>query len=235
MKKQKLITIENAKTEKGETLGFLTGIIYMKPDVRTCPFAEKANCLTACLVTAGLAGIYKSINEARERRREFFYSNKQTFMIQLGNEIEQLIKKAKKENLIPVVRLNGTSDIPYETIPYMHYNNIMEAFPEIQFYDYTKISKRLTKKLPSNYDLTFSFSNTEEYKASVDEALLTNTRIAVVFRNGLPETFLGKQVIDGDKHDLRFTEPGNAIVGLKAKGKARSEDSLFIIDTDKLA
>jgi hypothetical protein len=42
-----------------------------------------------------------------------------------------------------LVRLNGTSDIRWELIPVtidgIEYRNLMEAFPELQFYDYTKL------------------------------------------------------------------------------------------------
>jgi hypothetical protein len=227
-----LLTIDNAKTSKGEKLGYLTGILYMLPDKKTCPFAKQANCLEACLVTAGLAGIYKSINEAREKRKEFFYKDRSGFMEQLAKEIESLIKKAKKENQIPVIRLNGTSDIPYENIPYKEYKNIFDAFPGIQFYDYTKISKRLTRSLPKNYDLTFSYSTRKEFEFSTKEAIKSQKRIAVVFRKELPTTFLGREVVDGDKTDLRFLDPINSIVGLKAKGKAIHDYSGFVVDPE---
>lgn len=227
----KLLTVENAKTSKGEKMGYMTGIVYMLPDERTCPLAKNANCFKSCLVNAGLASVYPKINEIRKERRELFYNDRNEFFIQLDKEIKSFIKKAKKENMIPVVRLNGTSDIMYENIPYLGYANIFEAFADVQFYDYTKIAVRLTKPLPKNYDLTFSFSNTENYKKSVETALKTTTRIAVVFKNGLPRRFMGRLVVDGDDTDLRFLDRQGIIVGLKAKGIAKTDNSDFIVDS----
>lgn len=226
----KLLTVENAKTSKGEKMGYMTGIVYMLPDERTCPLAKSANCFKSCLVNAGLASVYPKINEIRKERRELFYNNQKEFFLQLDKEIKSFIRKAKKESMIPVIRLNGTSDIMYESIQYLGYANIFEAYPEVQFYDYTKIAVRLTKPLPKNYDLTFSFSNVDTYRKSVEMALKTTTRIAVVFKNGLPKRYMGRVVVDGDDTDLRFLDRQGIIVGLKAKGIAKTDTSDFIVD-----
>ena len=45
----------------------------------------------------------------------------------------------------------------------------------------------------------------------------------------LPETFKGLEVIDGDTHDMRFLDEPNKVVGLRAKGKAKTDDSGFVI------
>jgi hypothetical protein len=138
-------------------------------------------------------------------------------MEQMFAEIKLFEINAKNKGMIPIIRLNGTSDIQYEDIPVLGYSNIFAAFPHIQFYDYTKIVSRFKKQLPSNYDLTFSYSATEKYQSSVNKALELNTRMSVVFAKTLPATFMGKKVIDGDEHDLRFNEPRDVIVGLKFK------------------
>jgi len=108
----------------------------------------------------------------------------------------------------------------------------MEQFPEIQFYDYTKIVKRAYAKLPDNYHLTLSYSEADmEYADSVYQAVLdTGINMAVVFRDKLPKTFRGLRVIDGDKDDLRFLDPKGVVVGLKAKGAAKRDKSGFVID-----
>lgn len=224
----RLLTVENAKTSKGEQAGYMTGIIYMLPDTRTCPFANKAGCLQSCLVTAGLAGIYKSINETRQARKELFYNNRKAFFQQLEQEIDAFIKKANKAGMTPIIRLNGTSDIAYERYIVRDNKNIFQLFPTIQFYDYTKNIKRINLGIP-NYDVTFSYSGTDEYKPYVTEALNKQARMAIVFRGELPKTYMNKIVIDGDKNDLRFLEPKNVIIGLKAKGKAKTDDSKFIV------
>jgi hypothetical protein len=108
----------------------------------------------------------------------------------------------------------------------------MEQFPEVQFYDYTKIVKRAYSKLPSNYHLTLSYSEKDpEYAEQVLQAVRdTGVNAAVVFRKELPETFHGLKVIDGDKDDLRFLDPKGVIVGLIAKGDAIHDDTGFVID-----
>ena len=39
------------------------------------------------------------------------------------------------------------------------------------------------------------------------------------------------KVIDGDTHDMRFKDPRNVVVGLKAKAEAKVEDNGFVIYT----
>jgi hypothetical protein len=128
------------------------------------------------------------------------------------------------------IRLNGTSDIEYENIPVRGYNNIFEMFPDIQFYDYTKIVERFNRVLPSNYDLTFSYSGTEEYRPSVEEAMRLKVRTAFVYQDTMPTEFMGMPVINGDEHDLRFTEPKHVAIALRAKGKkAKASNSKFFV------
>ena len=229
-----LLSIDtNAKTSKGTSKGYLTGILYMYPNAKTCPHAESAGCSAwkhgLCLVNSGMAGVYKSVNMARERKTDLFFNDRPTFFNLLIKDINSLIKRANRLNLIPIVRLNGTSDIRYEDIIVHEGKNIFELFRNVQFYDYTKISHRLDHKIP-NYDLTFSYSAKPEYAKQVTTAIAFKSRIAVVFSKKIPETFLGMEVIDGDKHDLRFTEQRNVIIGLIAKGKARNVESDFVIN-----
>ena len=56
------------------------------------------------------------------------------------------------------IRLNCTSDINLEEFE-LNGKNILQLFPDTQFYDYTKVLKNttLTEKY-SNYDITFSYS-----------------------------------------------------------------------------
>ena len=225
-----LISKVNAKTVKGEKYNYLTGILYMMPDVRTCSFALKAGCLKSCLVFSGYAQIYSSINQGRTRKRELFFNNNEEFFNILIKDIEQYKRRAKRNNMQLAIRLNGTSDIEYENIPVRGYNNIFEMFPDVQFYDYTKIVERFNRVLPSNYDLTFSYSGTEEYRPSVEEAIRLKVRTAFVYQDTMPTEFMGMPVINGDEHDLRFTEPKHVAIALRAKGKkAKSSNSKFFV------
>jgi len=236
-KSKALLSVSSdAKTVKGETLGFLTGILYLAPanttKWNTCPMAKKAQCDVACLNTAG-RGAFSSVQQARINKTEWFFTERNDFMQQLVVDIAKLIQKAYKKGLKPLVRLNGTSDIRWETIGFtdvtgIEYVNIFAAFPNIQFYDYTKRGNRT--ELPSNYDLTFSYSGVEGFQPYVENALLNNMRMAVVFRKekDIPTTFMGIPVVSGDNSDVRHLDD-KVIVGLYAKGKAKLDTTGFVV------
>jgi hypothetical protein len=225
----KLLSVDaDTKTIKGREIGFLTGILYLAPytlsGVNLCPFAKVAECHVACLNTAG-RGNFNNVKSARLRKAKLFNDNRGEFMAQLIEDIHKLKAQAKKKNLQPVIRLNGTSDIEWENIRIGEFN-IFGLFPELQFYDYTKNPNR--KNLPDNYDLTFSYSGVESFIKFNRQALANNMRVATVFKI-MPAQFEGREVINGDDHDARFIEDKNIIVGLKAKGKARQDKTGFVI------
>jgi hypothetical protein len=236
-KSKALLSVSSdAKTIKGETLGFLTGILYLAPanttKWNTCSMAKTAKCDVACLYNAG-RGAFSSVQTARINKTEWFFTDRNDFMQQLVVDIAKLIQKAYKKGLKPLVRLNGTSDIRWETIGFtdvsgIEYVNIFAAFPNTQFYDYTKDANR--KDLPSNYDVTFSYSGVEGFQPYVEKALLNNMRMAVVFRKeqDIPKTFMGIPVVSGDKSDVRHLDD-KVIVGLYAKGKAKLDTTGFVV------
>ena len=236
-KSKALLSVSSdAKSIKGETLGFLTGILYLAPATttkwNTCPMAKKVQCDVACLNTAG-RGAFSSVQQARINKTEWFFTERNSFMQQLVVDITKLIKKANKQGLKPLVRLNGTSDIRWETVGFtdvngIEYVNIFAAFPDIQFYDYTKRGNRT--ELPSNYDLTFSYSGVEGFQPYVENALLNNMRMAVVFRKekDIPQSFMGIPVVSGDNSDVRHLDD-KVIVGLYAKGKAKLDTTGFVV------
>jgi hypothetical protein len=225
----KLLSVNvDTKTIKSNKAGFLTGILYLAPydlsGVNLCPFAKVAECHVACLNTAG-RGVFSNVKDARLRKAKLFNENRGEFMAQLIDDINKLKRQAKKKNLQPVVRLNGTSDIEWENIRVGEYT-IFDLFPDLQFYDYTKNPNR--KNLPSNYDLTFSYSGVESFIKFNRQALSNNMRIATVFKI-MPSEFLGRQVINGEDSDARFIEDKNLVIGLKAKGKARYDKTGFVV------
>jgi hypothetical protein len=226
----KLLSVNaDTKTIKSNKAGFLTGILYLAPydlsGVNLCPFAKVAGCVDACLNTAG-RGAFSNVQKARLRKAKLFNENKPEFFAQLIDDINKLKVEAKKKNLQAVIRLNGTSDIEWEKIKVAGEYTIFNLFPDLQFYDYTKNPNR--KNLPSNYDLTFSYSGVDSFIKFNRQALSNNMRVATVFKI-LPVEFEGREVINGDDHDARFIEDKNIIVGLKAKGKARKDNSGFVI------
>ena len=224
----KLLGTQNYKTVKGEKKGVITGILYLAPASisgwNVCPKASEG-CKKACLYKAGRGG-FNSVQLARIKKTEFYYNNRKEFIDLLRKDIKSLIKKAQTKNMIPAVRLNGTSDLNFLT------TGIIEEFPQVRFYDYTKVLNRFYKSLPSNYSLTFSKS--ESNQTEVETALKLGANVAVVFitKKGqkLPETYLGYPVYDGDDTDLRFLDPKNVVIGLRAKGPAIKDKSGFVIE-----
>ena len=232
---QKLLGINtNYKTVKSEKVGVLTGIIYMAPynlsGKNVCPGAS-AGCAAACLNTAG-RGAMGVVQKARLKKTNRFWDDRKQYLLDLVNEITALEKRAAAKGLKAAVRLNGTSDLPYERykVPGTD-KNIMQLFPEVQFYDYTKLENRIVdQQLPANYHLTFSRAEDNDHKL---DAVLKHTSAAVVFSGDLPATWRGYPVIDGDEHDARFTDAGpGVIIGLTAKGKARHDASGFVVPSE---
>lgn len=235
-----LLSIDtNAKTIKGQQFGFLTGILYLAPsDIAgpdICPMATLAGCKQACLYSAG-RGVFNNVQQARINKTKAFHVNRQAFMETLVSDIQKLVRKAEKMKLIPLVRLNGTSDIKWELVFFQHngkMRNIMEVFPNVQFYDYTKMAKRETVPgFPANYDLTFSYSGKPEFQKYNQQAIDSGMRIAVVFndKNLIPSTFAGLPVISGDNSDIRHVDPKATVIALYAKGKAKTDNTGFVVN-----
>lgn len=236
---EKLLGLDtNAKTIKGEKYGIKTAILYLVPangsGVNLCAMAFLAQCVKPCLFTAG-RGAMSNVMLARLRKTLFFNQYPGLFMAQLAKEIAALRTKAKRGGFKLVVRPNGTSDIRWENIPVNGAKSIMGLFPDIQFYDYTKLANR--KNVPANYDLTFSYSGVPAYQSQVAKAIALGERIAVVFRNRAivdsmlanGASFMGLPIVDGDDSDIRHLDPKGAIVALYAKGKARNDTSGFVV------
>ena len=173
------------------------------------------------------------IQQARIRKTKMFFEDRVTFMNLLVKDIELAIKQSARLGLTPVIRLNGTSDLAFEKYEVLRngqsYTNIFTAFPELTFYDYTKILGRKISNIP-NYSLTFSAADGND--ADVYKAIAQGYNVAVVFglkkTEAMPETYLGRPVFNGDDSDLRFLDPKGVIVGLYAKGKAKKDTTGFV-------
>jgi hypothetical protein len=247
----------DAKTVKGEKQGYLTGILYLAPHTiagvgNLCPNAT-AGCMAACLYTAG-RGVFNNVQAARIAKTKRFHADLPAFMAELVKDIAALVRKARRAGMTPVVRLNGTSDLPWENIvsavSTVRFGTLMQLFPDVQFYDYTKSEKRALAhargQIPANYHLTFSRSECNE--AECNRLLAAGGNVAVVFNTkrgaALPATWNAFPVIDGDTSDLRFLDAlpsyranrdgwmeGNhgLVVGLRAKGPARRDRSGFVV------
>jgi hypothetical protein len=218
IKVSKLLTTNNYKTMKGQKLGYITYIMYMSPykanskGINICPFASRG-CAASCLVGSGFGGMYTNVMQGRKNRTEYYLSDRQGFLSQLDNEIARAIKKHEGKAIV-TIRLNGTSDLSFETFKVRDGKTLFELYPDTIFYDYTKNYLRFDRELPKNYHLTFSKSETNTDKTI--ELLGRGHNVAMVF-DQLPETYLGYKVVNGDDTDLRFLDEKNVIVGLKYK------------------
>lgn len=222
----------NTKLNKGLSLGIKTLGIHFAPHKlsgkNVCPSASKG-CVQSCLFTSGM-GVYRTVKDARIKKTQYFLNDRNKFMFELKKEIETQIRRAKKNNMIPAFRLNLTSDIAWESIK-LEGKNIMEHFPDVQFYDYVKNPKRMLNfllgKFPKNYHLTFSRSESNDEHCQMVMKLGGN--VAMVFEYKLPETYTGLPIVNGDDNDCRFLDPKGVIVGLKVKGAGKKDESGFVI------
>lgn len=256
MKTTKLLNIDaNPKTVKGADRGYMTAVLYLSPSdssgVELCGMAKLADCYGDCLNFAGRGGIAAGratfttesgrelpdnvIQRARLARTELFLNDRAAFMAQYVRELEAAARKAARKGLTLVARPNGLTDIRWELIPCTRngreYPHVFAAFPEIQFYDYTKLPNRRVADIP-NYHLTFSYSHAPAFAPIVVRALKfygARVNFAAVFKRSIPAAFLGRAVVNGDETDLRFLDAPGVVVGLKAKGRARRSKSLFAV------
>ena len=204
-----------------DELGILPFALSLAPSIASgagnvCPFASPG-CSAVCLNYAG-RGQMSAVQKARVEKTRFWFSDRQGFLELLQADLFKVGRLAQKKGRQAAVRLNVFSDIPWERFI------DLTGFPGIQFYDYTKILRRLGRT-SKHYYLTFSLSESNEPEAS--EALEKGFNVAVPFREK-PEEFLGYPVIDGDTHDYRFLDEQPAVVALKPKGLAKDDTTGFV-------
>src|SRR5262245_19311319 len=221
-----LLSDKNAKLEKtndGSDEYLVTGLSLAPAHTsgfEVCQVASEG-CRKACLFTAG-QGRFENVQRARIAKTRLFFQNRDAFKAMLFADIERWQAKAKRKGVKLAIRLNVLSDLPWERI----FPDMFVRFADVQFYDYTKVDGR---QVPANYDLTFSRSESNE--ATALSELANGRNVTVVFREKtLPVTWFGKPVISGDTHDLRFLDTKGAVVGLYAKGRARTDCSGFVVD-----
>lgn len=231
--------IANPKVAKGLGYGVLTAPLHLAPadlsGYNVCPMAT-LGCKKACLHTAGNPVYMTGKTRARNAKTRAYFEARAQFLALLAQEIAVYEAKAKRAGMTCGIRLNATSDIPWERVPVtiggVTFPNLMTLFPNVTFYDYTKRANR--KGLPSNYSLTFSLA--EGNDADALQALRNGHNVAAVLHVGrnrpLPAGFtiggIVWPVIDGDLHDFRPADARGVIVGLRAKGQAIGDVSGFV-------
>ena len=251
MFKGKLIASgQNAKTVKGDGPDYETAIMYLAPFTmagagNVCAMAETAKCHEGCLNTAG-RGAFNNVQKARIAKTRRYMTERNAFLADLVADLEAFQRYCFRKGVLPCVRLNGTSDILWErnhpvTRKGERFDSLMAAFPEVRFYDYTKVYKRVDRALPFNYHLTLSYSeaNADYAQEVLIRVAEGKANMAVVFRTKakvqeivtMDGWWKGHSAIDGDVTDLRFTDPiQGGVVALYAKGKAKGDRSGFVID-----
>jgi hypothetical protein len=214
----------NAKLVKNDRESF---IMYLSPHtnnskgINLCVGATE-ECILACLYDSGYASVYASVNEARQRRTEFYINSKEEFMIQLAKEINEFILQADGKEIL--FRLNGTSDLDflYMLKKYADFD-FMSTPANVFFYDYTKIFGKIVKygHCSDKYKQTFSFSgsNTEECL----QALKLGNNVAMVYKGTMPKEWNGYEVVDGDVSDEEMFKYSGKVLGLKLKGNKQKK------------
>lgn len=239
----------NPKVAKnGKVVDVLTAPLHLAPfnlsGFQVCAQAS-TGCVIACLHTAGNPAYMSQKDKSRKAKTVAYFKERDAFLALLVFEIAALVRKAKKRGMEPGVRLNATSDLPWEIRKVTIDGNtmpLMDAFPTVSFYDYTKITKRAIAwaegRMPSNYHLTFS--RTESNHSDVEKVLTAGGNVAVVMSGERYKRALDTgsilmfaygnfDAIDGDAHDYRPADPKGCIVALKAKGDAKHDTSGFVL------
>lgn len=228
------------KSDKFNGGTYTSMILHLSParvsGYNMCPKASPG-CKGICLNQAGIGSCnidHKLINNpchlARVGRTTLLKTDPKAFFQKLKKEINRFLVRCESTGSRPCLRLNGTSDLNWAKIKDPETNkNLMTLYPMIQFYDYTKCINYLND-LPKNYYLTFS--RAEDNQLDVAKALSMGVNIAVVFdkKMGLPETYMGYPVFNGDQTDLRFIDnklSGHKkpiVIGLIEKGYLAKHD-----------
>lgn len=247
---------QSAKLLRSFRAGTYTYGIYLAPwnlasqlsgvaGMNVCPGGT--NCHEHCLNGSGqnkmdemARGQYSNINMARAKRTILYYHNRKLFNKLLIHEIHKAKDYAERHNYDFSVRLNCTSDIDLRMfVNPKNGKNVLNIYPEVQFYDYTKIISHY--KLVEDYDnyhLTFSYDGKNWDKC---EKVLNNFgQVAVVFDGPMPETFRGFKVVSGDNYDMRYIDPHGVVIGLTyhktaqdyVNGKYVHPNSSFVVRTD---
>jgi hypothetical protein len=230
-------SIDNPKALKAQKYGWLNAINYMAPHKlagvgNLCGDASPG-CIELCLgVTSGNAALYPTVLRSRIAKAQWFMRDRKVFIAHAAKKIGQAKAKAKRDRMRLCVRMNGSTDIAWESLHVQGELSLVAQFPKVQFVDYTKSVKRALAhargQMPKNYHLTFSRSETNE--AQCLEVLAAGGNVAVVSSLPRPIDWNGFATIDGDAHDLRHLDPRNVVVWLSPKGaKAKTTKSGFIL------
>ena len=229
-----------------ETTGLALAPSYQEGQFNTCPNSQ--SCKAECL--GKTSGNYFKVGGGSDlsafegprlnslKKTLAMMRQPEAFAVRLHDEIAAAKREAETNGNILGVRLNVLSDIN----PRVH-KSIIEAHPDVAFYDYTKNN---SNPIAPNHHYTYSstgltqpegvngnpnatvnrFQNWKQMRKRLDGG--DNVAMAFSHKRHLPETVhdeeTGKiyRVVNGDTHDFRpmdMQPPGadGVIVGLKNK------------------
>jgi hypothetical protein len=230
----------NPKVEKGIDFDYLTNIFHGAPSFaslyNSCASAS-LGCGLNCLNESGHGQKHMmhenvhSVHVARVTRTMLWFRFRDQFKAKMQREIRALVRKAKRMNLVPVVRPNGTTDFNFESL----WPELFTTNTDVIFYDYTKNANRDVSDIP-NYSLSFSVSETnlDTAKAELQRGLNVVMVLRLKRNEPKPDYVLGYPTINGDIHDLRFLDDNTKphVVCLFAKGHAYKDTTGFVYDLD---
>jgi hypothetical protein len=222
------------KVKKGEKKNVLTAIIYLAPATESVKyggmnFCAKASpgCSEACLGAKSRRLAMSRGYHSKAWKSLLLIYRKDIFSSIMCRELANLEKRANKRGMIPACRPNGSTDYQFE----VHMPELFESFPNIQFYDYTKIKSRMFRELPENYSLTFSRSEINDEECL--EVANKGDNIAIVFVDlpkALEEGWQDMPVYNGDESDYRPGDPKESVIGLSVKAGIKGNSNGFIVE-----
>jgi len=234
----------NPKVEKSPDTDekYLVQILHLAPSFaslfNTCSKAT-LGCGTNCLNESGHGQKHMmhkgthSVHVARVIRTLIWFRHRDQFKIKFQRELDSQRVKAHRLGATPVVRPNGTSDLRFESL----WPELFKDNSDVVFYDYTKDIGRNVSHIP-NYSLCYSVSE-ESTDTSIELAFANGMNCVVVGRlkrnDSKPESYMGRQVVNGDSHDLRFLDQKGVFVILFAKGHAYNDKTGFVRDMELVA
>lgn len=174
----------------------------------------------------GLAMVWRQIMAGRIQKTEYLMQDRAGFIVQLVGELHREARISEREGSRLVARLNTFSDLPWE---HRQYGCIPQLFPDVRFYDYTKLHSRVMHS-PANYHLCGSWSENPRHQEACYDLLIQGRNVAVAF--GVEGAYAGNRALmqvipakwrildkefwtyDGDDTDLRFLDEGPDYRGL---------------------
>lgn len=153
----KNIFTQNTKMKKSSTKD-ITIYNFGISAVKSCPYA--GDCKVGCYANTGCYrfGNVKSVFDSRLE-----LTKQKNFTDVVYPQLRELLNKATKRNKSLMIRLHDSGDF-YSKEYLMKWIRIMELFPTIKFYAYTKsIPFFKGIRIPKNFKVVFSFGGTKDH------------------------------------------------------------------------